>query len=1228
MLTQKRLRILSALFLFMFACLAVQPATAATPAQAASLTAAGTVILIQGDVAVRRGGTESWEPAKPDQKLHEGDAIRTGPGSSCAILCVDESQIKLNEKTMLIMKNVAPSPRLKPGEITPTAPKPPPTSIYQVPNGEIWLRNKREKFNFELETPAVTATIRGTEINIRVRPDGATQVILLEGEICLVNAYGEVCLLPGEQGLVLPGQAPTKQVLVQPADAVQWSLYYPGIFSFRDLPLTPQPGQTRAPAGPQAALIQSGESAYDQGRLSEAQQAGESVLAKEPDNARALTLLGWVALQKHDPDAALGFLRRVRGTDEMAIIGLALSRYRLGDIAGAYEVMQAAHRLPPNPSLVAMASFFALLAGRVDQARTALENATRQYPSAVLPRALLAQICLVQNRKDAARQEAAAALSGSPNSPLAQLTMGLVRLAFFEPEEAAQNLDKAIAADPRFVDAYVYLARIWLGSGHLKRARTVTEQALRLAPKDGTVLSLAGFVRLAFRDFPGAKTFFEQAVKANPRLGEPHLGLAIVSFRYRNFGQGLEEMLTATLLEPRTSLYQSELGKALYQTRSFDRALEVWDYAKTLDPQSPTPYLYKGIALSDLNRPGDAIQEINESIAKNDNTAIFRGRQSLDQDRAVRNYDLARAYGQLDLRDWAVSKAVTAVKNDPLNSSAHLFLSKSFEGNPKFLLTQVNEDLLFRLLAPANQSTFFSIENDNYTPMYEMPYARLLAQGGIGAWREKNSIWDNKLTIYGGLPGLGGWARLRYFDNRGFRTANGQTRFYGPDILLKWEPTVNDSLFGGFSFLDMENGDDLYPNDYNYKNSPFTRGSQRQRIYELGYVHRFNPKATLMTYFTYQNWDLRAADKFLNLPFDPFTVNVTDYFKTDREFINFQAQQNLVLGRHNLIAGIDYFSGHRYFEDKAIAAFFFGGFPIGSQTFLTKFTPPEWSYSFYLLDYWRLHPKLLLELGVIKDFSKNAKDSTGHEKYNSLWSPVVGLNWFITPQHTLRFALQRHLITHQGWAAGTIMPSETAGFPWLISIFNATEVRQVGATWEAEWDPKTFTTLRLEANRLSLPVNLTTGELGWVNWKEYHGSLTLNRILSTSWGLSGAVIGKRVVPDVNDVLILNASPPGTDFWELRSFLNLSFLHRTGWQGGIRGTLVQQYLRERDNPLFGLVDLRFGKEFANKRGLALLEVTNLFDRHFSRNVEPFVGFDFFRQEFFPARRILFKLAFYF
>jgi tetratricopeptide (TPR) repeat protein len=1184
-------------------------------------------------VAVRRGGTEHWEEAQSEQKLHEGDSVRTGPDSRCAILCTDESQIKLNEKTMLILKNVAPSPRLKPEEGRPTAPREPPASRYEVPQGEIWLRNKREKFRFELETPAVTATIRGTEINIQVRPDGATRVVLLEGSICLVNVYGEICLLPGEEGFVLPGQAPTKQMLVQPADAVQWSLYYPGIFSFRDLPLTPQPGQTRAPAGPaaMAGLIQQGESAYDQGRLSEAQQAAESVLAREPGNARALTLLGWVALQKHEPDAALGYFSRVRQTDEMAIVGLALSRYRLAEVAGAYEAMQAAHRLPPNPSLVAMTAFFATVAGRVDQARGALESAVRQYPDAVLPRTLLAQIYLVQNGKDAARREGAAALSRNPNSPLALLTTGLVKMAYFEPTEAARYFDKAINADPRFVDAYVYLARIWLASEYLDRARNVIDKALHLAPKEGTVLSLAGFVRLAFRDYDESKKYFDQATKANARLGEPHLGLAIYQFRYRNFSQGLEEMLTATLLEPRVAHYQNELGKALYQTKSFDRSLEVWDYAKTLDPKDPTPHFYKGVALTDLNRPGEAIQEINKSIELNDNVAIFRGRQSLDQDLSLRNYNLARSYQQLGMQEWAFSKAVTAIKHDPTNSSAHLFLRESYDvGGPFFLnageifSAREVENTLHRLLSPANQNTFSTLplrgeENlglsFDYTPMFEMPYARLIASGGVGAWEGKKLIQEHQGWAYGGLPGAAFWAGGFYENDRGYRPVNDFDRLYSLEAWAKYSPTVKGTLSGVIQYVDERTGDTRNLNDFGFSNDPNFRTSARLTVYELGYYHRFNPQVGFLAYYTHRFFPARLSTNI------PGLIGVTQTF--DREFDDVQFQQHLKLGEHTFIAGFDYFRSNvsqRIYQAGPLIQFLLG---VPSLTF--DFQPPNRSTSFYLLDYWRLRPNLVVELGLFKDFSKEVFVGSNNTEYNSMWSPRLGANYQFnvnSTQHTLRLALERHLTTHFT-AQPLLIPSEIAGFTWALDAFPGAEVRQAGAAWEAQWDPKTFTTLRLNGLRVSNPA-FATDAAGVdrnisLKWKRYQASLTLNRILTPSLGLSAGILGKRFVPD----LALQFTDDLQDYSEIDGFLGLAYLNRQGWLARVKAFLVQQYLKDRDDSPFGVVNLSIGREFPNKRGVALFEVQNLFNRHFFQALEPRRDPDLF-----PARQFLFRLALYF
>ncbi len=73
-------------------------------------------------------------------------------------------------------------------------------------------------------------------------------------------------------------------------------------------------------------------------------------------------------------------------------------------------------------------------------------------------------------------------------------------------------------------------------------------------------------------------------------------------------------------------------------------------------------------------------------------------------------------------------------------------------------------------------------------------------------------------------------------------------------------------------------------------------------------------------------------------------------------------------------------------------------------------------------------------------------------------------------------------------------------------------------------------------------------------------------------------------------------------------------------------MVYQYLRNRSADCFDIMNLRFGKELAKKRGLVTLEVDNLFNRHFYYRLEPtyFVA----TPDFFPARRIIGKIQLWF
>ncbi len=609
--------------------------------------------------------------------LFAGESVRTGQDSRVSILCVDETQLKLNENTVVVLKSSAPSARM--GAAVPVTQREGGASLYEVPAGEIWLRNKNEKTRFEVQTPAVTAAIRGTEFNLKVDRAGATDLVLLEGKLTLANPRGQIDLDPGEEGLAEVGRAPVKRVILQPKDAVQWSLYYPGFFSYRDIPLGAQAGG-KAPS----SMLGSARASYDRGDLCSSERDANEALARAPEKGEALVILGWISLQRQDPQKARAYFERARERNApqgLTVSGLALSVYRTGDAVGAYKLMAAElEKEQPSSLTLVMAGYFSMLVGKIDEAKALLTDSRISGRESAIAHSLLGRIYLIQNSKGQAAGEVATAMRLNGESPMVRITAALVKISYFDLPGARRCLEESIAADPHFQEAYVYLARLWLGADYLDRAWEIISRALEISETDSEVLSLAGFIRLGYRDYDKASKLFTEAVKNNPGFGEPHIGLANIAFRNRNFVRGLTEMLTATLLEPRVSLYQSSLGKALYETRSFNKALEVYDYAKTLDPNDPTPYLYKGIALSDLYRPGEAIQEINKSIELNDNMAVFRSRLMLDRDLAVRNTDLARAYSQLGLGDWAYSEALTAVKDDPLNPSAHLFLSSAYSG--------------------------------------------------------------------------------------------------------------------------------------------------------------------------------------------------------------------------------------------------------------------------------------------------------------------------------------------------------------------------------------------------------------------------------------------------------------------------------------------------------------------------------------------------------------------
>ena len=145
---------------------------------------------------------------------------------------------------------------------------------------------------------------------------------------------------------------------------------------------------------------------------------------------------------------------------------------------------------------------------------------------------------------------------------------------------------------------------------------------------------------------------------------------------------GREEIAIAASLDPNSSLIRSYLGKAYYEEKRAKTASTQFAMAKELDPADPTPYFYDAILKQSVNRPVEALQDLQRSISLNDNRAVYRSRLLLDEDLAARSASLGRIYDDLGFQQLALVEGWKSVNADPANYSAHRFLADSYAALP------------------------------------------------------------------------------------------------------------------------------------------------------------------------------------------------------------------------------------------------------------------------------------------------------------------------------------------------------------------------------------------------------------------------------------------------------------------------------------------------------------------------------------------------------------------
>lgn len=135
------------------------------------------VTKFSGSVEIARNFDWKWVKVVPDMLVQEGDWVRTRAKSSVEILQDDGTVIALRPNTKLLFEAHGQTETAR-GEVR--------TTRLKLDEGSILSRVRKlgqRDSRFEISTPTATSFIRGTEFRVKVEPEGATRLEVLEGRV-------------------------------------------------------------------------------------------------------------------------------------------------------------------------------------------------------------------------------------------------------------------------------------------------------------------------------------------------------------------------------------------------------------------------------------------------------------------------------------------------------------------------------------------------------------------------------------------------------------------------------------------------------------------------------------------------------------------------------------------------------------------------------------------------------------------------------------------------------------------------------------------------------------------------------------------------------------------------------------------------------------------------------------------------------------------------------------
>lgn len=452
-----------------------------------------------------------------------------------------------------------------------------------------------------------------------------------------------------------------------------------------------------------------------------------------------------------------------------------LDGYSAGDLVAAHAALPPGAGAGEPPMARVLRAGLELSMGRVAEARALLASMESGEANVAVRslEALMAAVTL---------EEIGTAHVDSPDRSASEwLAESYARQARLDLEGAWEAADEAVRRSPGFGAAWARRAEMALSTDRRRDATESLQRARQSSPRHAMVPALEGYLATEERRWDAAEAAFSEAMRLDGSLAVAWLGRGLLRSHQGRLGEALADLQVAAALEPQRGAMRAALGKAFGEAGEDKLAQKEFRLARELDPVDPTPWFYAGLQDLQENRYNAAVRNLQEAVERNDGRAVFRSRQQLDRDQAMRSADLGVAYSVVGLDEVAWRAATRAVLEDYTDFSGHLFTARALQSREdpagfdlRWETARQAELLVANLLAPPGAGNLSRV-------LSQQDHLRAfgLAPLGVSSLTEYHSRgdWEQRGSVFGQWSGLAYAVDTQYRSLRGQGPLQGQENF-------------------------------------------------------------------------------------------------------------------------------------------------------------------------------------------------------------------------------------------------------------------------------------------------------------------------------------------------------------------------------------------------------------------------------------------------------------------